>query len=188
MTRWRAVVPIKQGRQGKSRLAPLFDQAQREELVRRMAGHVLQTLVAVAAIESIDVLSPRPFAGWEHAWHPDRGRGLNAELAAWRESVGTAPVLIVHADLPLVTADDIAALLHAAHAHGVALAHDGAGLGTNALAIADGRAMHLCFGARSCPQHRAQHPAMALVAREGLMFDLDTPDDAQALTALRLAG
>jgi 2-phospho-L-lactate guanylyltransferase len=187
MIRWRAVVPIKQGDMGKSRLAQLFDPAQRGDLVRRMADHVLDTLGGVAALDGIDVLSPRPFEGWRGAWHRDLGRGLNAELEAWRASVGAGPVLVVHADLPLLCAGDVEALLRAAQDHGAALAHDRARLGTNALAIADGRDMRYCFGIDSYRRHRAQYPAMATVAREGLMDDLDTPDDVQALCAVGAA-
>ncbi|KUR76678.1 2-phospho-L-lactate guanylyltransferase [Novosphingobium sp. Fuku2-ISO-50] len=186
MTGWRAVVPIKQGALGKSRLSPLFDPAQRDDLVGRMADHVLHTLSKVSALAQIDVLSPRRIAGWTGAWQRDLGRGLNAELQAWRASVWPSPVLVVHADLPLLGAADIDALLMAAQQHGVALAHDRAGLGTNALAIADGRDFHYCFGQDSCRRHLAQGADMALVAREGLMIDLDTPDDALALCALGL--
>jgi len=184
MIRWRAVVPIKQGEAGKSRLAPLFDPAQRDGLVQRMAAHVLQTLSGVAALERIDVLSPQRFANWQGGWHRDLGRGLNVELAAWRGAVGPAPVLVVHADLPMLCADDIADLLLAAQTHGLALAHDRAGQGTNALAIADGRDLRFCFGQDSCRLHSEQHPKRALITRDGLMIDLDTPEDAQALRAM----
>jgi 2-phospho-L-lactate guanylyltransferase len=181
MTGWRAVVPIKQGASGKSRLSPLLDPAQRDSLVHRMAAHVLATLSGMAAIDRIEVLSPQAFAGWDGGWQRDLGRGLNAELTAWRATVGQAPVLVVHADLPMLCGDDVAALLAAAQRHGVALAHDRAGLGTNALAIADGREVGFRFGVDSCRQHREQYPAMGIVARAGLMTDLDTPEDVHAL-------
>lgn len=187
MTGWRAVVPIKQGTFGKSRLSPVLDAQARDDLVRRMADHVLQTLAEVAALAQIDVLSPLPYPGWHGAWSRDRGRGLNAELAAWRQGIGAAPVLIIHADLPLLRVADVEALLMAAHGHGAALAHDRAGVGTNALAIADGRDFAFRFGADSCRLHASQWPAIARVAHEGLMIDLDTPDDLHALHGLGIA-
>lgn len=108
----------------------------------------------------------------------DEGRGLNAELSAWRDAQGNAPVLIIHADLPLLTEDDVQALLRAAD-QGAALATDRAGQGTNALAIADGRPLALRFGVNSRSRHCAQYPDMPALQREGLIADLDTPDDAR---------
>jgi len=101
---WRAVVPVKQGDWGKSRLSSLFSPAQRDDLVRRMAVHVLETLAGVPALAQVDVLSPQPLADWQGGWVRDCGRGLNAELAAWRAAAGPAPMLVVHADLPLLGA------------------------------------------------------------------------------------
>ena len=187
MPGWRAVGPIKQGDLGKSRLAPLLAPDARDRLVRRMAEHVLATLARVPMLESITVLSPQPFAGWQGGWHRDHGRGLNAELAAWRAAMGDAPVVIIHADLPLLTPEDVAVLLQTATARGAALAHDRGRTGTNALAIADARAFRFCFGADSFPQHLAQAPGIGVVARDGLMDDLDTPADAQALAAVSSA-
>jgi len=184
MAGWRAVVPIKQGHLGKSRLAPLFAAEERDRIVHRMARHVLATLSGVAALDTVTVLSPRPFAGWDGPWHRDLGRGLNAELAAWRAERGDARIVVIHADLPMLGAGDVAMLVQMAAARGMALAHDRAGAGTNAVAIADGRDFEFCFGADSCQRHLAQDPGMGIVARAGLMDDIDTPADVTAFCAL----
>ena len=88
MTGWRAVVPIKQGTFGKSRLSPVLDAQARDDLVRRMADHVLQTLAEVAALAQIDVLSPLPYPGWHGAWSRDRGRSRAWATAGscWRSA------------------------------------------------------------------------------------------------------
>ena len=109
--------------------------------------------------------------------------GLNAELAAWRAGQGASPLLVIHADLPLLDAGDIADLLDAAEASGIALATDRAGMGSNALAIADGRNFAFCFGVGSRALHVAQAPAMPVLATTGLAADLDTPDDAAFVEA-----
>jgi 2-phospho-L-lactate/phosphoenolpyruvate guanylyltransferase len=178
VTEWRVVVPIKQGRDGKTRLAAMLGDNARSSLAERMAAHVLGVLQGCFDCTQITVLSPHRPANWEGDWMRDEGRGLNAELSAWRDAQGNSPILIIHADLPLLKKDDVQALLQAA-GQGAALATDRAGQGTNALAIADKRPMVLCFGANSRSRHCDQYPDVPVLQREGLMADLDTPEDAQ---------
>ena len=116
MTEWRALVPIKQGANGKSRLASVLSREERDALALRMARHVLAELQNCAGIAELAILSTHCPEWWPGKWIEDRGRGLNAELAAWRHSVGEAPVLIVHADLPLLRAGETDELLAAAEA------------------------------------------------------------------------
>lgn len=176
MTVWRVVVPIKQGDDGKSRLRGTMSRDARFCLAERMASHVLDVLQDCFDRRAITIISPELPDLWSGEWVRDEGRGLNAELTAWRAAQANAPVLIVHADLPLLSSADIDALLDAA-GEGVALATDRQGRGTNALAIFDGRPFTMHFGANSSALHRAQYPGTAIVEREGLMADLDTPDD-----------
>jgi len=182
MTAWRICVPIKQGLDCKSRLGGVLDETARTGLARRMAGHVLAVLQDRFESEQITILSLTRPEGWAHGWMRDQGRGLNPELGAWRAAQGDTPVLILHADLPLLDVEDIDALLALA-AGGVALATDRAGQGSNALAIADGRPFDMRFGARSRARHCAQYPDINVIEREGLMADLDTPDDARYIHA-----
>jgi 2-phospho-L-lactate/phosphoenolpyruvate guanylyltransferase len=174
---WHVIVPIKQGGDGKSRLGAMLGNDARSDLAERMATHVLGVLQECFGVSCITILSPQRPLDWTGGWVRDEGRGLNEELTAWRVSQGKAPILIIHADLPLVSADDVRALLDAAD-QGIALATDRAGHGTNALAIADGRPLTLSFGANSRALHCAQYPEMPVIERDGLMADLDTPDDA----------
>jgi 2-phospho-L-lactate/phosphoenolpyruvate guanylyltransferase len=178
VTGWRVVVPIKQGSDGKTRLGAMLGDDARSSLAERMAAHVLGVLQRCFDRSQITILSPLCPKDWDGGWMRDNGRGLNPELTAWRDAQGDAPVLIIHADLPLLAEADVLALLASAD-QGAALATDRAGLGTNALAIADGRPLTLRFGANSCTLHCAQYPDMPVLHREGLMADLDTPDDAR---------
>lgn len=176
MTEWRVLVPIKQGQNGKSRLAHLLPQGARFNLVERMAQHVLDVLSDCFETTNITILSPQCPGNWNGQWARDEGRGLNAELTTWRASQRDAPVLILHADLPLLTSNDVRALIKAAD-HGLALATDRAGQGTNALAIADGRALDFHFGPDSRTRHIVQYPDTPVVQTDGLTADLDTADD-----------
>jgi 2-phospho-L-lactate guanylyltransferase len=132
----------------------------------------------VPRIGPIHVLSPAIPDGWQGEWFEDHGRGLNAELEAARQAMSPARLLVIHADLPLVAAKDIEALLDAAEFAGVAIAPDRHGSGTNALAIAGDRPLRFCFGEDSFALHRAQvGEDCPVLQRRGLALDIDTPDD-----------
>jgi 2-phospho-L-lactate guanylyltransferase len=61
---------------------------------------------------------------------------------------------------------------------GLALAPDRLVSGTNAIAIADGRAFDFAFGADSFRLHRERAGSgWRLVAAPGLAIDIDTPED-----------
>lgn len=178
MNDWRVVVPIKQGSDGKTRLGAVLGDDARSNLADRMAAHVLGVLQRCFDSSQITILSPRCPKDWDGGWLRDEGRGLNPELTAWREAQGDAPVLIIHADLPLLVEADVRALIDAAD-QSAAIAPDRDGQGTNALAIADGRPLRLRFGVASRTRHCDQYPDMPVLLCEGLMADLDTPDDAR---------
>jgi len=95
------------------------------------------------------------------------GGGLRAALAAGARALaerGAGTVLVLAADLPLVAAADIEALLEAhGEAAGVSVAPDRAGRGTNALACTPPGAIAFQFGPDSCRRHLAA--ALCLRAR-----------------------
>ena len=174
---WTAIVPLKLGPERKSRLAGRLSQAEREGLADAVAAHVLNTLATVEAINRIVVLAPRPFG--ENEWRKDEGRGLNAELSAARAAMG-GPLLVIHGDLPLLSVQDVDALLAAAPLTGVAIAPDRHGGGTNAIALVAGSSFGFAFG----PDSRAVHaPGAVEIMAPGLTHDLDTTDDLEALLA-----
>lgn len=177
MIHWRALVPIKQGGGGKSRLAALLSPQERDDLALRMALHVMSQLEQCNEIDEVAILASRRPEWWQGGWVEDRGQGLNPEITAWRSRCGTDPVLIIHADLPLLEAAEVTRLLESAAAEGIALATDRAGLGSNALAIMDGRPFAFRFGPDSRRLHTAQVPAMPVIETIGLSADLDTPED-----------
>lgn len=178
MTGWTAILPLKLSADRKSRLAPVLSGKERQRLGDQMACHVITELRAVVAIDDIIMLSPRPIADWPVRHALDQGRGLNAELDALAATI-PSHILIIHGDLPLVTAYDIAALLDAADSSGSAIAPDRHGQGTNALAFRT-RPNGLCFafGADSFARHQLRlGNVLAIIERTGLACDIDTPDD-----------
>lgn len=174
---WTALVPVRIGAGGKSRLGAVLDSRARADLACRMAHHVIDVLAQSSSIARIIVLSDKPFDHPSAGWAKDEGRGLNPEIAGFRRSSGDAPLLVIHADLPLLSCADVAALLRAGADHGAALATDRAGEGTNALALADGRPFDFRFGPGSRALHCTANPAMPVIHTTGTSADLDTPDD-----------
>ena len=183
MRLWRAIVPFRaaddDGAGAKTRLAARLDTKARAALAIAMAQHVLETLARCPSIGSIGVLAPtRPaFAPSDTDWIADHGRGLNAELSVAMALRGDAHLVTIHADLPLLGADDIAALLDAALSAGAAIAPDCSRTGTNALALSDAGGLRPAFGPDSFALHRALLPRAAVVDRPGLALDIDTPED-----------
>src|SRR6266540_5201027 len=86
--------------------------------------------------------------GAEHVDDPGGGQG--AAVAAGLAQVDSLPAVIVNADLPLATADDIRALAAAAPA--LVAAPDGT---TNALALADAAAFRPLYGPGSARRFKA---------------------------------
>lgn len=158
---WRALVPIRLDGEVKTRLAAILTAEQRRRLAKAMANHVVKTLAAVPEVAAAD-------------WVDATGKGLNLDLA---EAMTTGPTLMVHGDLPLLTADEAADLLAAAVAAGAAIAPDRAGSGTNALALTEPAGFLAAFGPDSFARHRALLPHAAIVERRGLGLDVDTPED-----------
>lgn len=182
MMRWTAAVPLKLNAMSKSRLRDVLDPGARLELVKSMAAHVLGILESTAQIVRVIVLAERCPDGWQGEWAQDKASELNAAVSELRRVTGGGPLLIVHGDLPFLSAPDIAALLDAGEVHGVAMATDRTGLGTNAIAIADDRPFSFSFGQESRRAHAAAS-GMVVLERPGLARDIDTPEDLAELRA-----
>jgi 2-phospho-L-lactate guanylyltransferase len=111
--------------------------------------------------------------------------GLNQGLDQAREAAIRDDIEllgILHGDLPNLGADDVVALLEAAEqTRAVAIAPVRAGTGTNGLPLRPPDIIGFRFGAGSMAAHREEALAAGieprLVERDGLAFDLDTPQD-----------
>ena len=179
---WTAIIPLKPAGERKTRLAARLSQTERLQLGGLLFAHVASVLQQVGEIGRIVLLSGAAPRDWSGDWRLDGGRGLNPELQAARAAID-GPLLVIHADLPLVVAADISALLSAAEAAGCAIAPDRHGAGTNALALHDQRAFSFGFGPGSFARHARQAGTHChFVRRPGLALDIDTPDDLDAAT------
>jgi 2-phospho-L-lactate/phosphoenolpyruvate guanylyltransferase len=189
VTCW-SLVPIKAPAHCKTRLRGVLSEAERLALVQAMLLHVLETASGAVGVDQAFVLGPEdfPLPGATRLL-PDQGRGLNAELAAAAQHAtmqGANRLLLIVADLPALTRDDVEALA-AADANTIAIAPDRAGLGTNALSLPLPAAsdFQFQFGPHSFERHRLEAIRLGCTARvvrsASLALDIDEPADLHAL-------
>jgi len=173
---WSAIIPLKPPGQRKTRLATRFSAARRDVLAQKMFLHVAAVLRAVPDMAEVLLLSVAPLPRFEENWVLDQGRGLNAELFAAAHACRSPHVLVIHADLPLLTVADILALTQGEA--NAAIAPDRHQRGTNAVALRDAPNFHFAFGENSFERHLALATSpMRVVTRAGLALDVDTPAD-----------
>ena len=179
-----ALIPVKELSQAKARLAPVLDGERRRELALALYRDVLAAALACPALDGVAVVSRdrealtiAVEAGAEGL--PEPG-GLNEALTSASQTMaerGIDRLIVLAADLPLATPDDIATIAQADADVALVPSEDG---GTNALALAPG-AIAFRFGPDSARRHLAAADAADLrslrLELPTLALDIDTPDD-----------
>ena len=190
MALW-AIVPVKPLRRGKSRLAGVLTPEERNDLNRRLLTHTLETLNAIPEIEQVLVISRDQAAlslAREHGARTVLENGapeLNVALARATivvKNYATRGLLIVPADLPLISPEDVNAMLDiAVDPPVVVLAPDHRRQGTNALLVCPVGLIEYDFGPGSFQRHceRALQAGARLEILElpSLALDMDMPED-----------
>lgn len=187
-----ALVPVKARAKCKSRLAGLLGDDARLALVRCMLEQVLGALGTAPSIDHVAVVSPeRDTVPPEIPVLGDADEGLNEALQDGERALagrGASELVILPADLPLVSVADIEALVRSGRRSGFAIATDVAGTGTNALYLRPATGFRFCFGPGSRRRHVAEALRLglrpAVVRTRGLQFDVDSIDDLARLDAL----
>jgi 2-phospho-L-lactate guanylyltransferase len=168
----RTVVPYA-GAGGKTRLE--LSPGEREELSLAMLADVI---AAATSAGRAWVVSPEPVSGAD--WIPDPGGGQGAAVQAALLEIEPGPVLVVNADLPSLTAEDLLALAAATPPQGIAIAaaEDGT---TNALGLSGTTLFAPLYGEDSAARFRSHAEqaghAVVDVIRPGLRDDVDTLAD-----------
>jgi len=181
-----AVIPVKSSADSKSRLATALDPTQRERLARAMLDRVVAAASGAPNVQRVCLIGhSREGQAEDLPLLADPGGGLNAAATAAlteADRQGVARLVIIHADLPQVTARDVA-LLAAAPAGEIAIAPDRHGTGTNAISLPlpQARGFSFAFGPDSFARHNAEADRLGLRVEEihsqGLARDVDEPDD-----------
>ena len=192
-----ALVPVKPFRRAKSRLSPVMSKPVRAALARALLSHTLDVLAAcpvIPCVVSRDITALDLARRRGAATLVETESGLNAALTLAREWAlgrGAQAVLVVPADLPLLTPADIAAVLDLGRgSRSVVIAPDARGEGTNALLLRPPDAINFAFGPQSFYEHCAQaetsQVALCVHRSPALAFDLDTPADWKQISTLDL--
>lgn len=190
-----ALVPVKKLFDAKQRLSDLLGVLERKALFVAMLKDVLQALEAHPSLERVYVVSSDPEVcelaqrfGAEFMDERELSGGdLNQVVAAAAEklqSEGANQLLVVHGDLPLINSDAISAIiscLNSLGGRGLVIGADGAGLGSNCLAISPPTLIPFAYGEYSCFRHRRlaleKGVPLATVNIPALAKDIDSCHD-----------
>jgi 2-phospho-L-lactate guanylyltransferase len=190
MSLW-AIVPVKPLRRGKSRLAGVLTEDQRNQLNCDLLAHTLQTLAAVPEVSQTLVVSRDPSALalardlGARTVQEDGSPQLNTALrraTIVAKVYATRGVLILPADLPLITPEDIQTILGCAvNPPVVVIAPDRRHDGTNALCVCPAGTIEYAFGpgsfARHCERIRKAGARLEICEIPSFGLDLDLPED-----------
>lgn len=184
-----AVVPVKDLWGTKSRLKPILDPGARAGLTLYMMGRVVSA-ISGAGVENVCVVSPDRIVlaeAGERGATPllQESHGLNPALEEgrrWAMERGGTSLLVLPADLPLIDAEDVSAVLEGAgETPSMTISPDGAHSGTNALLLRPPDVLPFVFGAGSYEAHlwaaRERGLDIRVSERPHLAFDLDTAED-----------
>lgn len=183
-----AILPIKSLALAKTRLAHMLSSDERRGLALAMLEDVLRSLRASQQIEHIHLLGRDPEALrlarlYAAEWLFDSTRDLNSALrlgARHATERGAQSLLLLHADVPLISAADIERMttaLDGPSSLALAAARDG---GTNALACSAPLPIPLCFGRRSMAMHlevARRRGIHAQLVYSPTLRDIDRPED-----------
>jgi len=197
MTLW-AIVPVKPLRRGKSRLAGTLTEDERTELNRALLQHTLETLSELKEVDGVLVVSRDPNAltiARNHGARTVQEDGqpeLNTALkraTIVAQVYATRGVLVLPADLPLVTREDILTLIQrATEPPVVVIAPDRHKKGTNALLISPPGLIEYDFGENSFERHcelvKKAGARLEIVDLPSLGLDLDLPEDFEIIKGL----
>jgi 2-phospho-L-lactate/phosphoenolpyruvate guanylyltransferase len=198
MTIW-AIVPVKPLRRGKSRLAGLLTEEQRTRLNRYLLEHTLTVLNEIPDIEHTLVVSRDPAAlaltrsmGGRTVLE-DGAPQFNTALqraTIVAQTQGARAVLILPADLPLVEASDLEALLSLGQTPPiVVIAPDRRQDGTNTLLINPAGLIEYGYGQGSfrlhCQRATEAGAKLEIVNCERIGLDLDLPEDLEMVGGLQ---
>ncbi len=190
MTLW-AIVPVKPLRRGKSRLSGVLSGEKRAALNKNLLIHTLDTITKSPKLEQVLVVSRDPEALAIARFHgartvlEDGTPHLNIAITratAVSRMYSVAGVLILPADLPQITPEDVDVMVDAARfAPSIVIAPDHRRQGTNALLVKPPGLLTYEFGPNSFQKHVKQAEEkgadVQVVELPSLAHDVDFPED-----------
>jgi 2-phospho-L-lactate guanylyltransferase len=173
------LIPIKDFRRAKRRLAPELTPNKREALAKRMASQVVE---AARPLDIYIVCNDHDVASWAESNNVNvlwvNQEGLNPSISGAVKELDTniAHVLIAHSDLPL--AKSFAGI---GRPKTVSIVPDRHLLGTNVLSLPLGSNFNFSYGQNSLSAHinetKKQGLNLEILQIPELQWDVDTPED-----------
>lgn len=198
---WTVVVPVKDARHGKTRLAAVLAPGHRADLVRAMALDTVEAALACDRVARVLVVTADPAVAEEASrlrrvtvvGEPSRaGRRSGLDAAALAGAAAArrerpAPVAVLLGDVPALQPSDLGDALTAADGVDRGLVADAPGTGTTMLTVGPSAELEPRFGTGSAAAHRALgHVPLDVPAASTLRRDVDVPADLRAAAALPL--
>lgn len=189
MSLW-VIIPVKPLKNAKSRLASVLLPEERYDLAQAMLRHVLSVATAIQNVTGVLVISRDAKAlaiarelgaktlleGTVSNLNPALMRATMV-VKTWRADA----VLILPADLPFVSVEDVRAIIDMGQDRSIVIATDRGLDGTNALLVRPPGALEYEYGAGSFARHVEQAEGVGMrVLRyqsEQLSLDIDVPGD-----------
>lgn len=195
MTLW-AIVPVKPLRRGKSRLAEVLSEEERLGLNSKLLTHTVDTLREIPEIEQVLVVSRDQAALSLARAHGARTVQENGapelNIALTRATIvakqyATRGVLIIPSDLPMISKEDVSAMLEMIKEPPVVVvAPDRKREGTNALLVCPVGLIEYDYGPKSFDRHciSAKEAGVRLEICElpSLALDMDVPEDLELVS------
>jgi 2-phospho-L-lactate guanylyltransferase len=187
------LVPVKNLRNAKQRLATMLDSSSRTELAQAMLADVLHAIGNYDA-DHVSLVTSDPFAldlANQHGFEVIRDDSnvsetdaiaMATELCASR---GVQSTLVIPGDIPLIEAEDIRAIYESAPPRGSVLVPSSDKRGSNAVLRRPGALFPLRFGSDSFMPHLAAaiatNMSCVVLSLPRIGLDIDTPHDLQQL-------
>lgn len=200
MSLW-VIIPVKPLKNAKSRLSSVLSPDQRFQLALAMLRHVLRVTTLNQQVTGVLVISrdtkalaiAREFGA--KTLQEGAISNLNPALLratmfvkSWRADA----VLILPADLPCITDEDISAIIERSTDRSLVIATDHARDGTNALLVKPPGAIEYAYGPGSFARHLRGAEAAGLpvfvYASERLALDIDVPADLETYRQILAGG
>jgi 2-phospho-L-lactate guanylyltransferase len=187
------LIPVKNSKNAKQRLAPVLDQPTRTALAQAMLHDVLDA-VASCSCDAVAVVTSDEFAldlARQFAFEIIRDDDNRSETDAiqmatsWCLSRGVVRTLVIPGDIPLIQTPELEQIFAAAPAQGSVLVPASDGRGTNAVLRAPADLFPLRFGNDSFKPHlhaaRMTGLPCPVLSLPGIGLDIDNPDDVRQL-------
>lgn len=188
------LIPVKNLRHAKQRLAAVLDQPARTALAQAMIHDVLEAVAACARRPEVAVVTNDAFAtdiAQHFGFQIIRDDANTSETAAIEmatrvsESQGADQTLVIPGDIPLITSNELEQIFSAVPENGSLLVPAADRRGTNAAFRKPGNLFPLRFGNDSFKPHldaaRRTGLPCVILSLPGIGLDVDNPRDLQQL-------